>query len=328
MKDLLIIGAGPVGLYAWSCAGLMGLSGYIIEGNSVPGGQPAELFPDKAIYDLPGIDKITGQDFVNNLLAKTEKYCGKITLLLETKVVELTEINDGFAVKLTNNTVIKVKTILITTGNGVFTPIKLEQLDSSFTYQNLTYQITNPTQYHNKTIAILGGGDSALDWANHFVEEKITPHVTIVHRREHYRAKDSSVEKLKQNQIKEYKNYHIEAITTNGDLITEMNLIHNADNSLIPLRADYYLVQYGAKIMPSIISQWPLTFTRTNKIIISPSGQTSHPRIFAAGNIATYEGKYYNMATGFGESINALYNITKIIHGEKYHPGYLGADLT
>ncbi len=323
MKDILIIGAGPVGLYAWSCAGMLGLTGYIIEGNDNPGGQPWELYPEKLLYDMPGFSEIKTKTFIENLISQTEKSSKQITYFGKTNILTVNEANDGFAVTLTNNEVISVKTILITSGNGVFTPIWLEHLDATQEYDNLWYAVKKLTTLTNKKVIVLGGGDSAVDWANHIVEDKITNNVTIIHRRELYRAKESNVQKLQQNKITELKPYHVKNVQIQNKQIKSLTLEHENSKEILELAADYFIVQYGAKVAPTMLNQFSLETTPMRKIIIQPSGQTSHPHIFAAGNSAYYEGKYYNMVTGFGEAINALFNITKIIHGNKYHPGYL-----
>ncbi|WP_368487113.1 NAD(P)/FAD-dependent oxidoreductase [Spiroplasma sp. DGKH1] len=324
MKDILIIGAGPVGLYGWSCAGMLGLNGYIIEGNMYVGGQPIELYNEKEIYDIPGFLNIRASNFVDLLHQQALKNGNNIELMLETNIKKLTPIPDGFHVELTNNQIINVKTILITTGNGVFNPIHLEQLDPNLIYQNLSYRMENVNNYQNKKVVILGGGDSALDWANHLVEHNITTDVTIVHRRDLYRAKEASVQKLKANHIQELKPYVIKDIMVENNTVKELILTNTNDQSEHYVSADLFLVQYGSKMGPSIISSFDLEFDKLRKIKIQANGKTSNPRIFAAGNIASYEGKYYNMMTGFGECINSLVNITKVLYGEKYHPGYLG----
>ncbi|WP_338956289.1 NAD(P)/FAD-dependent oxidoreductase [Spiroplasma endosymbiont of Polydrusus cervinus] len=325
MKDILIIGAGPVGLYAWSCSGMLGLSGYVIEGNDNPGGQPWELYPEKPLYDMPGFKEIKTKTFIENLMQQAETHTGQITYVGKTNLQSVTETKDGFTITLTTNQILTVKTILITSGNGVFTPIRLENLDPVQIYDNLWYAVKNPTLLANKKIVILGGGDSSVDWANHLVEDNISNDVTIVHRRELYRAKESSVQKLQKNKVKELKPYHVEAVDTNNNKITTLRISNKTIKETLTINADYFIVQYGAKVMPTMLQQFTLATTPMRKIIIQPNGQTSHPHIFAAGNSVYYEGKYYNMVTGFGEDINALYNITKIIHGQKYHPGYLSA---
>ncbi|WHQ37538.1 NAD(P)/FAD-dependent oxidoreductase [Spiroplasma sp. SV19] len=323
MKDILIIGAGPVGLYAWSCTGMLGLTGYIIEGNDSPGGQPWELYPEKQLYDMPGFAEIKTRTFIENLITQAERNSKQITYFGKTNILTVAETNDGFTVTLTNNEVITVKTILITSGNGVFTPIRLEHLDASQEYANLWYAVKDLTTLTNKKVVVLGGGDSAVDWANHLVEDNITNNVTIIHRRELYRAKESSVQKLQQNKITELKPYHIKDVQVHQHQITSLTLEHESNKTTLTLAADYFIVQYGAKVAPTMLDQFSVATTPMRKIIIQPSGQTSHAHIFAAGNCAYYDGKYYNMVTGFGEAINALFNITKIIHGNKYHPGYL-----
>ncbi|APE75151.1 NAD(P)/FAD-dependent oxidoreductase [Spiroplasma citri] len=323
MKDILIIGAGPVGLYAWSCAGMLGLSGYIIEGNDTPGGQPWELYPEKPLYDMPGFEEIKTKTFIENLIKQAEKNTGKITYIGKTNISNVLETTDGFTITLITNETLTVKTILITSGNGVFTPIRLEHLDPHQEYENLWYAVKNPTLLTHKKIVILGGGDSAVDWANHLIEDNISKDVTIIHRRSLYRAKESNVQKLQQNKVTELKPYHVKAVDTINNKITALTLVHETTHATLTIPADHFIVQYGAKVAPTMLQQLTLTATPMRKIIIEPTGQTNHPHIFAAGNTAYYAGKYYNMVTGFGEAINALYNITKIIHGQKYHPGYL-----
>ena len=319
INDITIIGAGPAGLYGWYCAEMIGLKGFIIEQNKTIGGQPEQLYPDRYIYDLPIVDKITGKDFINKLYNQASKKSKTITLKLNTKITSLSINKNYFVLKLSHQT-IYTKTILITIGDGASIPIKLK-LDNN--YNNISYYKINYNQFNNKRLIILGGGDSAVDLANEILENNITKNVTLIHRGWKLRSRTSDLVKLSQN-----KNLKILLDTT----ITKLNikdnsvtsLIVNNNNQLQKLLCDHIIVQYGCIASYCEIEKWPLNFNKSGKILISSSSLTNIQNIYAAGSIAHYPNKFYNLMTTFSEVVNAIANINKYIQQDNYSSLYFG----
>ncbi len=326
IKDILIIGTGPTGLYAWYCAQLLGFSGYIIEQTKVVGGQTINLYKDKYIYDLPCVLKITGQDIIDNLQKQINSIPQTIKLMINLKKLGLEIHEDYFTVTFDKNKKYYFKTILITSGNGAYSPIKAEfkqELDNVL-YVVKTHELQ---KLHEPKIMVLGGGDSAVDWVNHLHEKKVTNDLAILHRRPFYRAKGSNTKKMDTiHYLKQYKGYILDydsaEIIDNKLKKIKIESVISGEKSTI--EADVWLVQYGTAINLSYIIDWPIKTNIIKKILINKASQTNVKNIFAAGDAAGYEGKYYNLTAGFGEVVNAIYNIARTIKGENYYPNYFG----
>lgn len=168
----------------------------------------------------------------------------------------------------------------------------------------------------------MGGGDSAVDWANHFSQNSQN---TIIIRRNEFRAKSIGVNLLNKNNVKVLKNLVLDSYVLKDKKLVELKFKDTSkDNEIISFTDfDNLLVQYGSKMSIGNNKLWNISLTKFGKILINQKSETSQANIYAAGNCAGYDGKYYNLTTGFGEAITAIYNISKIIYGDKYHPGYL-----
>ena len=300
--DILIIGAGPVGLFAVFEAGLLGLKCHIIDALAKPGGQCAEIYPKKPIYDIPGMPEVMAGDLIDNLLEQIKPFSPGYTL--GERAEKLIKNEDGSFDVVTNmNKVHNAKVIAIAGGLGSFEPRK-PPLDSILDYEGkgVEYMVKNPEYFQDKKIVIAGGGDSALDWTIEL--SKLAKKVTLVHRRNEFRGAVDSVEK-----VQKLKNSSIidvitpaEVIKLRGkDKLESLEINHNDDFKTI--ETDFFIPLFG--LVPKLggISNWGLDLEK-NSIVVNNSldYQTNVPGVFAIGDINTYPGKLKLILCGFHEA--------------------------
>lgn len=315
--DILIIGAGPVGLFAVFEAGLLGLKCHIIDALAKPGGQCAEIYPKKPIYDIPGMPEVMAGDLIDNLLEQIKPFSPGYTL--GERAEKLIKNEDGSFDVVTNmNKVHNAKVIAIAGGLGSFEPRK-PPLDSILDYEGkgVEYMVKNPEYFQNKKIVIAGGGDSALDWTIEL--SKLAKKVTLVHRRNEFRGAVDSVEK-----VQKLKNSSIidvitpaEVIKLNGkDKLESLEINHNDDFKTI--ETDFFIPLFG--LVPKLggISNWGLDLEK-NSIVVNNSldYQTNLPGVFAIGDINTYPGKLKLILCGFHEATLMCQSAYKIINPNK-----------
>nr|WP_106783159.1 NAD(P)/FAD-dependent oxidoreductase [Lysinibacillus timonensis] len=295
--DITIIGAGPVGLFTAFYGGLRQCSVKLIESLPQLGGQLTALYPEKFIYDVPGFPKVRAQDLVDHLKEQMNQF--HPTICLEQAVETLERLDDG-TFKLTTNTEIHLtKTIIITAGNGAFQPRKL-QLEGAEKFEgvNIHYFINDLNQFAQKRVMVFGGGDSAVDWS--LMLEPIAKEVILVHRRDVFRAHESSVENLKNSTV------HIMTPFVPTELIgterIEQVVLEEVKGSRKEtIDIDEVIVNYGFLSSLGPIKDWGLTLER-NSIVVNSKMETNIPGIFTAGDVCTYEGKTKLIVTGFGEA--------------------------
>lgn len=296
--DITVIGGGPVGLFTAFYGGMRQASVKIIESLPQLGGQLSALYPEKFIYDIAGFPKVRAQELINNLKEQMGKF--EQTIALEQAVQKVEKLEDGTFKLTTNKEVHYTKAIIITAGNGAFQPRRIE-IEGAEKYErkNLHYFINDLNQFAGKKVVVFGGGDSAVDWA--LMLEPIAEKVTIVHRREKFRAHEHSVENLKNSKI-DIKTPFIPAkfIETDGQISTAV--IRNAngeDTQSIDVEA--VIVNYGFVSSLGPIKEWGLNIQK-NSIVVNSKMETNIPGIYACGDIVTYDGKVKLIATGFGEA--------------------------
>lgn len=300
--DITIIGGGPVGLFTAFYGGMRQASVKIIESLPQLGGQLSALYPEKYIYDIAGFPKVLAQDLVNNLKEQMAKF--EQTVVLEQAVQEVEKQADGVFKLTTDKEIHYSKTIIITAGNGAFQPRRIE-LEKAQQYEgtNLHYFIDDLNHFAGKKVVVFGGGDSAVDWA--LMLEPIAQKVTIVHRRDKFRAHEHSVENLKNSTV-EVKTPYIPA-----DLIGIENRIHTVvlkntnGEETETVDVDAVIVNYGFVSSLGPIKEWGLDIQK-NSILVNSRMETNIPGIYAAGDIATYDGKVKLIASGFGEAPTAV----------------------
>lgn len=305
--DITIIGGGPTGLFTAFYAGMRQASVKIIESLPELGGQLSALYPDKFIYDIAGFPKIKAKELVDRLIDQMSQFDNEICLNEEVQQVIKEE---NYFKILTNAGIHYSKTIIITAGNGAFKPRTMKlQNEETFKNTNLFYRIENINDFKDKDVVIFGGGDSAVDWA--LMLEPIAKQVSIVHRRNQFRAHEHSVELLKISSVEIITPFI--PVEIKGEKKVDSIIIKqmNGDETL-ELKANAYIVNYGYVSNLGPISNWGLKIYK-NSIVVNSKMETNIPGIYAVGDIATYDGKVKLMATGFGEAPIAVSHAKQFI---------------
>ena len=316
-SDILIIGAGPVGLFAVFEAGLLKMKCHLIDILPKPGGQCIELYPKKPIYDIPAYPEILAGDLIENLLKQNRQF--KPGFTLGEKAEKLLKNDDGsFTVVTDKGTSHQAPIVVIAGGLGGFQPRKpsFEGIDK-FEDKGVLYFIREPQIFKNKNVIIAGGGDSALDWTIEL--SKIAKNITLIHRRNEFRGANDSVEKVQllKDQSKINLITPAEVISLNGN--DKLNsVVVKKDNENIEIKADYFIPLFGLTPKLGSISEWGLEIEK-NSIVVNNSldYQTNIPGVFAIGDINTYPGKLNLILCGFHEAALMCQAAFKIINPEK-----------
>lgn len=304
--DITIIGGGPVGLFTAFYGGMRQASVKIIESLPQLGGQLSALYPEKYIYDVAGFPKVRAQELVNNLKEQMSKF--DQTIILEQSVEKIEKQEDNVFKLTTNKEIHYTKAIIITAGNGAFQPRRLELEDATeYEGKNLHYFIDDLNQFAGQRVVVFGGGDSAVDWA--LMLEPIAEKVTIVHRRDKFRAHEHSVENLNNSKV-DIKTPYVPAQLV-GDVsgIKQVILKEAKANGegTETLDVDAVICNYGFVSSLGPIKEWGLEIEK-NSIVVNSKMETNIPGIYAAGDICTYDGKVKLIASGFGEAPTAINN--------------------
>lgn len=315
--EITVIGGGPAGLFATFYAGMRGSSVKLIESMPRLGGQLCALYPEKYIYDIAGFSSIQAKDLVTRLKDQAKQFNPDI--YLNEKVEKLEKLVDGTFKLTTNNGTHLTKTIILSAGIGAFEPRKLDIQDSEkYEKTNLHYFINDMNYFKDKKILVFGGGDSAVDWA--LMLKNIASEVTIVHRRDKFRAHEHSVEKLYDSDIKVITS----KVITNLDGDTHIEKVTVADPKTGEgkkiIEVDELIINHGFVSSLGPIANWGLDI-KNNQVVVDSTMKTNIDGIYAAGDIATYDGKIKLIAAGFGEAPTAVSNAKHYIDPhEKIQP--------
>jgi thioredoxin reductase (NADPH) len=319
--DLTIIGAGPTGLFAAYYAGFRGLRTKLIDSQPDLGGQVTALYPDKFIYDVAGFPKILGKDLVTNLVEQATQY--HPTIQLDENVQTLDRLPDR-AIRLGTDLGEHVtRVVLITAGIGAFTPktFKRPELDQ-WIGKGLFFAVRHKEDFRGKRLLVIGGGDSALDWALGLVD--YAKEITLIHRRDAFRAHEDSVKKLLASPIKVKVFYELRAIRGDSQ-VREAVIFHNKTQAEEILPVDAVLAFLGLHSNLGPIREWGLQVA-DDSIVVTTKMETTLPGIYAAGDIASYPGKLKLIVTGFGEGATAVNNaMTYINPNASVFPGHSSA---
>jgi thioredoxin reductase (NADPH) len=315
--DILIIGAGPTGLFAVFEAGLVKLKCHLIDSLPQPGGQLAEIYPKKPIYDIPGYPEVLAGDLVHNLMKQIEPFKPGFTLGERAETIEKTE--DGrFRLITSKGTEHLAPVIAIAGGLGCFEPRKpeLENL-THFEDKGVEYIIKDPEIYRGKKVVIAGGGDSALDWTIYLAD--LASELTLVHRRTAFRGALDSVEKVKALQesgrVKLLTNSEVTALHGNGKL--ESMTIQNREKGEVEVSADHFIPLFGLSPKLGPIKDWGLNLSKESIEVNTLDYSTNVPGIYAIGDINNYEGKLRLILCGFHEATLMVQSAYKRIYPEK-----------
>lgn len=319
--DAVIVGAGPVGLFQVFELGLLEIKAHVIDSLAYPGGQPVELYPDKPIYDIPAIPVCTGQELTDALLKQIEPFGA--TFHLGQEVTTVQQQDDGrFFVETSKGTRFLTKTIFIAAGVGAFQPrtLKVDGLEA-YEGSQLFYRVKNPADFAGKNLVIVGGGDSALDWALDFVKD--SPHkaesVILVHRRDGFKAAPASVAKMKELCDAYEMQFIIGQITGYEEKQGKLSgaKVTGADGVTRVVPLDVLLVFFGLSPKLGPIADWGLEIERKQLKVDTEKFSTNVPGIFAVGDINTYPGKKKLILSGFHECALAAFGAMPFIFPEK-----------
>ena len=297
--DVIIIGAGPVGLFAVHQLGIKGLKAVVIDNLDKIGGQCIELYPDKPIYDIPAIPECTGQELTDKLLEQIKPF--KTNFYLNERVEEVKNQKDNWIVKTNKNNEFNAPNILIAGGVGSFEPRKLSLKNTEkFENKSIFYAIKNKEFFKNKNICIFGGGDSALDWT---LELSKFSKITLIHRREEFRGTQHTLNEIKklekQGKISIKTSFQLENI--HGVEKIDSITIKNDNGKTERINTDFILSFFGLVMKLGPIAEWGLNMNKKT-ISVNPNNfETNKKGIFAAGDICSYPGKLKLILSGFHE---------------------------
>ena len=319
--DAVIVGAGPVGLFQVFELGLLEIKAHVIDSLAYPGGQCIELYPDKPIYDIPAVPVCTGKELTDSLLKQIEPFGATFHFGQEVSTVEKQD--DGrFFVETSKGTRFLTKTIFIAAGVGAFQPklLRVDGLDK-FDDTQLFYRVKNPADFAGKNLVVVGGGDSALDWALNFIGEGANKaeSVILIHRRDGFKAAPASVAKMRalcdayemQFIVGQITGYEEKDGKLTGAKVTGADGV----TRVVPL--DVLLVFFGLSPKLGPIAEWGLDIERKQLKVDTEKFSTNTPGIFAVGDINTYPGKKKLILSGFHECALAAFGAAPIIFPDK-----------
>lgn len=318
--DILIIGAGPTGLFTVFEAGLLKLRCHLIDALPQPGGQLAEIYPKKPIYDIPGFPEISAQGLVDNLMEQIAPFQPGFTLGERADTLE--KLDDGSFIVTTNKgTKHHAKAIAIAGGLGSFEPRKPHITNlAEFEGKGVDYMIREPEDFRGKKVVLAGGGDSALDWSIHLAG--IADEVTLIHRRREFRGALDSVEKVRelrnQGKINLVTPAEIEQLNGNGSL--QSVLVRRKDDSeeKFEIKTDFFIPLFGLSPKLGPLDDWGLEIEKNSiKVDNSLDYQTNIPGVYAIGDINTYPGKLKLILCGFHEATMMCQSVFNRIFPDK-----------
>ncbi|MGA0351667.1 MAG: NAD(P)/FAD-dependent oxidoreductase [Acholeplasmataceae bacterium] len=310
MTDIIIIGAGPAGIYAGFLAKSQHLSSLIIEASNEIGGKMTQ-YADKPIYDMPGHKGILSKDLLNDMYEQYNSHDHEGDIKFYHQVKEIKGSYPHIEV-VTDQGTYETKTVLLANGGGMFTPRTLG-LDDEQTLKNLHYHVEKGVDHKGERIVVFGGGDSALDWANFFADQGAD--VTLVHRRDEFRGHYDQVDHIKTKGLV-MTPYRLHAVERNIDTILNVMLKHTKTKELTDIKADHYYVFYGH--VPARDVHMFVDIDKNDQgILVTSAMETTKHGVFAVGNSVSYHGKVNMIITGLGETATAIGSIVKLLHPER-----------
>jgi len=312
--DLLVIGAGPTGLFSAYYAGFRGLRVAVVDSLPELGGQITAMYPEKAILDVAGFPTVKGRDLVTGLVEQAGT--ADPTYLLGKTASSLVSGPDAVTVGLDDGTEVVAKAILITAGIGKFSPRPLPAADG-WEGRGVEFFVPSFDPYTGKDVVIVGGGDSAFDWAMHL--EPVAKSVTLVHRREAFRAHARTVEQVRSSSVEIVTRAEVTALHGNGT-VESVEITVDGEATTRPAQAVVAALGFIADL--GAMKDWGLTLEKRH-VVVDSAMRTNLHRVFAAGDITEYPGKVRLIAVGFGEAATAVNNAAVVIDPDAHvFPGH------
>ena len=321
-QDITIIGAGPAGLFALFYAGMRGVSAQIVDALPEPGGQLTALYPEKYIFDVGGFAKILAKDLVKALVEQADQFHFKSHL---NQNVTALERNDDHFVLVTETDRFPTRAIVIAAGIGAFSPRRLPQQCAEPWYgRGIFDRVSDPEEFRGQSIVIIGGGDSAFDWAQQLRDRAKA--VTLVHRSDKYRAHGATVADVQaavaSGRTTLLPFHELHDVLSQDDKLTGVTVRDVKAKTTRDIEADAILPMLGFHSDIGALAEWGLQ-CENDEIIVNSLMETGRPGVYAAGDITTYPGKLKLIATGFGEAATAVNQAVHWIYPEKkINPGH------
>jgi ferredoxin/flavodoxin---NADP+ reductase len=300
--DVCIVGAGPVGLYGAYYTGQRGLSVAVVDSLSEVGGQVTAMYPEKQIYDVAGFPAITGRDLVRGLVAQASQM--EPTYLLGQEAQQLERLDDGRMLVRTTRTELTCRALVVTGGIGTFTPRPLPA-GEEFLGRGLEYFVPSSQEYVGRDVVIVGGGDSALDWA--LMLEPLATSVTLVHRRDQFRGHEGSVAKVRDSSVRLLLTAQVTALE-GGSVLERAHVSVRGEDQPRVLPCEKVVAALGFTANLGPMREWGLELRDNRHLVVDTAMRTNLPGVFAAGDITDYEGKVRLISVGFGEVATAVNN--------------------
>lgn len=322
ITDITIIGGGPTGIFAQFYAGMRGATAQIVDALPELGGQLTALYPEKYIFDVAGFTKVLAKDLVRSLAEQTAQFSPKVHL--NQNVVGLEE-KDGHFVLVTETDRFPTRTVVVAAGIGAFSPRKLPQQCANPWYgRGIFDRVNNPDDYKGKRIVIIGGGDTAFDWAHQLRDRAAA--VTLVHRSDRYRAHASTVAEVEAAHVAGktlmLPFHEIADVLADGETMRGIVLKNIKEKTTRELECDVVLPMLGFVSDIGALAEWGMTVEK-DEIVVNSQMETGRAGVYAAGDITTYPGKLKLIATGFGEAAVAVNQAVHWIYPEKkVNPGH------
>ena len=315
--DLVIIGAGPTGLFAAYYAGFRGLSMAVVDSLPEPGGQVTAMYPEKMIYDVGGFAEVRGRDLIDGLVAQAAPW--KPTYLLGRKAEKLESVDGGVELTLDGGEVLRAGAVIVTAGIGEFTPRPLPAGDG-WLGRGMVHFVPSLQVHAGQHVVVVGGGDSAFDWV--LALHPIAASVTVVHRRAKFRAAESIVRQVRDLGVRIITDAEVTKFVEapDGSLSAVDVAAKGADEERLPAHSVVAALGFTADLGP--IESWGLEIDH-RAIAVDSTMKTARERVYAAGDVAAYPGKVKLIATGFGEAATAVNNIAVALDPDAHlFPGH------
>jgi thioredoxin reductase (NADPH) len=322
IKDLTILGAGPTGLFALFYAGMRGASAQVVDALSQTGGQLSALYPEKYIFDVAGFPKVLAKDLVRSLEVQAAQFNSPCHL--NQHVIALEEHDDHF-VLVTETDRFPSRSLVIAAGIGAFSPRRLPQPVATPWYgKGIFDRVLDPDQFRDKKILIIGGGDSAFDWAQQL--EGRARAITLVHRSDRFRAHSATIAEVmraaESGRTQIYTYHELNDIHSSGDYIERVTLRDVKAKTTLDVEVDVILPMLGFVSDLGALAEWGLELVN-DEIVVNSQMETGRAGIYAAGDICTYPGKLKLIATGFAEAATAVNQAVHYVYPDKkVNPGH------